>query len=611
MLRSLYVRDYALIEELEVEFGSGLNIITGETGAGKSILIGALKLILGERAATDTVRSGARKAIVEGTFDADSEQISALLTENQIEAFDYLILRREIAAGQSRAFINDTPATLQLMRSVVTELVDLHGQHEHQSLLRSETHLGLLDSFGNLAPMVETYRTHFNHVRSLREQRDRLVRSERELARDKEMIAFQIDEIDRIAPQDGEEEELEKERRILEHAEFLYEATARLSDVLYESDAALYDQLVVAKDALADLVRIDPRFEASLGELHSAQIIVAELASFLQDYNSGIEFNPERLESIRERLSAFETLKRKYGGTLESVMAHREEIGRKFELAADFQGAIGRLDRQVGEAERALTAAALQLSELRREAARHVEADIGSELARLGIDHGRFEVRFTHEEAPDGPVVHAGSWPGGASIASSGVRDADHADGSAVAEPAVPRRYRAFENGADRVEYYLSTNVGEAPRPLARVASGGEVSRVMLALKSILARNERLPVLVFDEIDTGVSGSIARKVGESMHVLARSHQIIAITHLPQIAALGDRHYVVEKSADASRTRTSIRQVEGDDRAAEIAALMSGAEVTEATLVGARQLMGGNRTFSDGRSESPANGEHRG
>ena len=571
MLRSLYIRDYALIEALEVEFDSGLNVITGETGAGKSILIGALKMILGERASTDVIRSGARKAVIEGVFDeANPPKLCALLEEHGIDVQPHMILRREISATQSRAFINDTPATVSLMRAVAAGLIDLHGQHEHQSLLRTETHLELLDNFGGLGSLLEAYRRKYERVEGLRRERDALVRRERELRQEQERYRFQIEEIDRVAPEEGEEEALEAERRVLENAERLYEVTAQLYEMLYESDAAVHDQLVVARNALQDLARVDRDFEEAFGEIRSAQIIVSEVAKFLQEYNARIEFNPERLEVIRLRLGELESLKRRYGGTLAAVLEYRRRIGAQYDLAADFEGAIARLNGRVAEAQAELSAAAERLSAKRREVAERIEHAIAAELDRLGMKRSRFEVRFTRREDAEGWITFA--------------------DGE---------RFTAFPNGMDHVEFFISTNVGEALRPLARVASGGEISRIMLALKTILAKSDRLPILVFDEIDVGVSGAVAHKVGESLHELALYHQIITITHLPQIAALGDVHFAVEKYVEEGRTKTRIRRLSELERAEEVATLLSGSEITEAALESARELIAvGRRSEKD-------------
>ena len=565
MLQSLYVRDYALIEELEMEFGSGLNIITGATGAGKSILIGAMSMILGERANTDVVRGDASKAVVEGIFDdADTERIRAVLEENAIETdpLPRVILRRKITERGSRGFVNDTPATLDVMRAVAAELIDLHGQHEHQSLLRTETHLRLLDSFGGLGSLVEHYRHKRARVSDLVEEREALADRERELQQQKELYEFQIEEIDEVDPEPGEEEELKAERRVLENAEQLYASTQGLYEMLFEDENAVHDQLVLARNDLQDLARIDDAFEEHVDEIESAQIIVNELANFLQDYNAHIEFDSDRLDAIRDRITELERLKRKYGGTLEAVLEHRKEIGEQYELAKDFEGNLERLDEEIREAQNDLTDVALRLSDKRREVADRIEDAILDELATLGMPDSQFEVRFTRREKPDGWIRP----------------DEDDA------------RYRAFGKGVDQVEFYISTNVGVPPMPLAEVASGGEISRIMLALKTILAKSERLPILVFDEIDVGISGDMARRVGESMHDLARYHQIITITHLPQIAALGDRHFKVEKVVEDGTTKTTIHRLNEEEQATQVASLISGEEVTDAALKNARELM---------------------
>jgi DNA repair protein RecN (Recombination protein N) len=568
MLQSLYVRDYALIEELEMEFGSGLNIITGATGAGKSILIGAMSMILGERANTDVVRGDASKAVVEGIFDdADTERIRSVLEENAIETdpLPRVILRRKITERGSRGFVNDTPATLDVMRAVAAELIDLHGQHEHQSLLRTETHLRLLDSFGGLGGLVEHYQDKRARVAELVEEREALADRERELRQQKELYEFQIEEIDEVDPQPGEEEELQAERRVLENAEQLYASTQGLYEMLFEDENAVHDQLVVARNDLQDLARIDDAFEEHVDEIESAQIIVSELANFLQDYNAHIEFDPQRLEEIRERITEIEKLKRKYGGTLEAVLEHRKEIGEQYELAQDFEGNLERLDAKIEAAQADLTDVALRLSAKRKEVATRIEDAILEELATLGMPDSQFEVQFTRQEAPD-------------------------SDRGWITPEDEDARYRAFARGVDQVEFYISTNVGVPPMPLAEVASGGEISRIMLALKTILAKSERLPILVFDEIDVGISGDMARRVGESMHDLARYHQIITITHLPQIAALGDRHFKVEKIVEDGTTKTTIHRLDEDEQATQVASLISGEEVTDAALKNARELM---------------------
>ncbi|MGM0705605.1 MAG: DNA repair protein RecN, partial [Bacteroidota bacterium] len=436
MLRSLYVKDYALIEELEVTFDSGLNIITGETGAGKSILMGALSMILGDRASTDRLREGAKKAIIEGIFDeADTPRIRALLTEHTIdtEPLPRIILRRQLTEYGSRGFINDTPATLDVMRGVAAELIDLHGQHEHQSLLNVETHRAMIDSFGGLSGLIEQYEAYYDEVDALLQERTEMAERKRELSQQRELYEFQIQEIDEVDPQPGEEDDLKAERRVLENAEHLYASTSRLYDMLYTDEHAVHDKIVVARNTLQDLARIDQTFEEQLDEIKSVQIVVSELASFLQDYNAHVEFDPDRLQRIRERIAELERLKRKYGGTLQAVLEHRKEIGEKYALANDFSGALERLTEQINDARARLSDAAQRLSDKRREVAERVEDAVERELEALGMPDSQFEVRFERTADSDGWITINGTG------------------------------YRAFRHGLDQVAFYISTNVGVDP----------------------------------------------------------------------------------------------------------------------------------------------------
>ncbi len=565
MLVSLYIRDYALIDELEVDFSNGLNIITGETGTGKSILVGALKLILGERAQTDSIRSGARKSIVEGVFEvSDVPSVFRLLEEGDFDLVPQLILRREVIDGKSRAFINDSPATLQQLRALGNELVDLHGQHEHQSLLRPEKHIELIDSFGGLNSLHISYREEYRRVADLIRLRDELKRKEGELSQQRELFAFQIEEIDRTGPAAGEEDDLNAERRILENAEKLFISTASLFDALYEADDSVQDLLVQVRNELQDLSRIDRAFDELQKEISSAQVAVSETAKALQEYNSRVEFNPDRLNEIRERLIDLDRLKLRYGGSIEAVLSHRQEIGEKHSVAVDFEGTLGRLDSEIRDVQAELSDVAIRQSLKRQEVAGRIEAAIVSELSLLGIPDSKFEIRFEREPETNGWIT-------------------DDENGESM-------RYAALPGGLDRANFCLSTNVGEEVKPLATVASGGEISRIMLAFKSILAKSDRLPLLIFDEIDAGVSGSMARRVGERLHSLGRYHQIIAITHLPQVASMADTHYKIEKIVHDDRTTTSIRRLQKEERQEEIASLISGDQVTEAARTSAQELI---------------------
>ena len=572
MLKSLLIKNYALIEEVEVEFESGLNIITGETGAGKSILIDALSLVLGDRANSDVIRRGAEKAVVEALFDVSgNRRVKSFIQAQDLEIQDDLILRREISAkGHNRCFVNDTPVTLSMMQSLGDMLVDLHGQHDHQSLLRTETHIDLLDDFGGLAGLKEEYEASYGRLTLLFTELEVLQSKERLLRERKDLYEFQIQEIDALTPQRGEEETLETELRILENSEKLFEATSNLHQLLYEGEQAVYDQIVLARNQLEDLSRIDKAFEEIRNECASAVAIISEVAKFIQSYNSKIEFNPERLEQIRDRLGKLALLKKKYGGSVDAVIEHREKIGQEFALAENFEGEIAKLNDRIEAERRVCSAAAQRLSSKRREHVGKINGSVASELAKLGISNARFDVR----------------------IENRAVGKSNGTPQPARAYVKLGREfYDATTKGIDLVEFYISTNLGEELKPLVKVASGGEISRIMLALKTILAKSERLPLLIFDEIDVGVSGRIALAVGKSLKTLSQFHQVVAITHLPQIAGLADTHFIVEKTEREKRTRTRLRKLELGERVEEVAKLMSGSQVTDAGLRGARELMG--------------------
>ena len=566
MLKNLSIKHYALIEDLTIDFERGLNIITGETGAGKSIIIDALSLILGERADTDMVRKDADKAIVEGIFDvSDNKKLRTLLEKNNIESCDEMIVRREVSAkGQSRSFINDTPASISVLKDIGDVLVDLHGQHDHQSLLRTETHIDLLDDFGGLEGLCGEYYTAYRKALDTARAVEELVSREQQLMERRSFYEFQIREIDTVNPRPHEEDELERELIILENAERLFSSTERLYQMLYEGDHSIHDQLILTRNELENLTAIDPAFGESQREAGSASAVVDELAKFIQQYNSKIDFNPRRLEEIRDRLGNLSILKKKYGGTLEAVLQYREKIGYEVNLAENFKTEIEVLRKKFDIQRQRTSEVAQRLSVKRNEIGGKAGTLIIRALQELGIPNAVFEVRCTHRISAD---------PGKA-IARIG-----------------KECYEATPKGIDFVEFYISTNVGEDPRPLPKVASGGEVSRIMLALKMVLAKSDRLPLLVFDEIDVGVSGKIAQVVGQSLNKLSQFHQVVAITHLPQIAGFADSHFMVKKIEDGKRAKTQIRKLDDDERVREVASLLSGDEITNSGLESARELMG--------------------
>ncbi len=569
MLKTLYIRNYAIIDELTIEFSSGLNIITGETGAGKSILIDALGLLLGERAVSEDVRRGTSKAVIEGTFAVSSnEPVHKLLQEHSYDDGDELIVRREISAkGGSRAFLNDSPAPNTLLREVGDALIDMHGQHDHQTLLRTDTHISLLDNAGGLQGLVDSFGDTFDALQRDAQEIKNLKKREAELHQQLEFYEFQLNEINQVDPKPNEDESLEKELKIRENSENLFELVSGLHSILYEENDSVRDKLLRARTMLDRLTEIDSRFTEHRSECLSAIVIVEETAKYLQSYSAGVEFAPEELEEMRERLYALNGLRKKFGGTLDAVLEYREKISAEIELAKNYDSTIAEKTNELREKQRAVGALATKISAKRIRIARKVENAVAKVLKELGIEHGQFSVKIEQTETDP---------------SSSGVVYSGDSSGS--------RCLAATRQGIDSVEFYISTNLGEDPKPLARTASGGEISRVMLALKTILAKNDRLPLLIFDEIDTGISGRIGTKVGVAMRNLADYHQIIAITHLPQIAAMSQHHYVVEKIEQDGRTVTRVRKLDQEEHTREVAKLVSGEDVTESSIRAAKELI---------------------
>jgi DNA repair protein RecN (Recombination protein N) len=566
MIKSLQVKDYALIEHVNVEFGSGLNIITGETGAGKSILIDAMSLLLGERASTEVVRKDAAKSVVEGIFDVEhNKKVKKILEENEIEFSPELIMRREISVkGSNRCFINDTPVSLSLIKDIGNLLVDLHGQHEHQSLLRTETHIEFLDEYGNYEGLSEEFGGLFRQLSKLTSELNSLRKQESILAEKRDIYAYQIKEIDSIVPEDGEEEKLNEELNILENSEKLLELTSSVYESMYDDENSVNDQLGKIKDAIKELCSIDKSFSDVSSEIDSALTLINDISKFIRDYKSRVDVDPEHISKIRERLGSLNLLKKKYGGSIKAVIDHREKIGKEFDLAENYSENILKLETQIIELRKTCGAAAELISKKRKEIAKKIQIEVKEALGFLGITDSEFSIRINQLQADE------------------------------VSENYVlvnSKKYKANQSGYDEVEFFITTNLGEDPKPLIKVASGGEVSRIMLALKTILAKNDKLPLLIFDEIDTGVSGRIAQKVGQALKSLAAYHQIISITHLPQIAALADHHYSVEKKTNEERVVSSISKLKENERIKEVAKLMSGEKITETSLNGARELMG--------------------
>ncbi len=602
MLLELNIRDFAIIDRLHLRFGPGFNALTGETGAGKSIIIDALGAVLGERTGAEFVRAGAPSARVEGVFDLDGRDttpLRALLAEFGLlddesdggaVADEPLILAREIsAAGRSTARVNGRTVTAAMLARIGERLVDIHGQSEHLSLLRPANHVDLLDRYTGILPEREALAA---IVAELREVRDRLAaldRDERELARRVDLLRFQAEEIAAAKLRPEEEDDLDAERRILSSAERLTELAAvayrRLNGNADEEFSGgkpvrgALDLLRQVTVALGELARLDPALDETRAQVEEQVYLLEDAAATLRDYRERVEADPARLAEIEDRLTLFKDLKRKYGATLAEVIAfgaqaeaELAQIERGEERAEELRAREDELLADIGARAARLTAA-------RRAAGERLAAAVEAAIAELNMGRARFAVRIAHADDPAGAPVRG--------------------------EDGAERRLAFDARGVDRVEFLLAANVGEALKPLARVASGGETARLMLALKSILSRVDTTPTLVFDEVDVGVGGRSGQVVGEKLWGLtagAAGHQVLCISHLPQIAAFADAHFRIAKRQVGDRTLSSVEPIADEARIDELAAMLDGVPVTPASRANAREMLERVATWKAARAD---------
>ncbi|MFZ1291992.1 MAG: DNA repair protein RecN [Melioribacteraceae bacterium] len=564
MLTSLEIKDYALIEKIHVNFGCGLNIITGETGAGKSILIGALSLLLGERASTETVRKGAEKSVIEGIFEiGNNKKVLKLLEENEIEINDELILRREISVkGSNRCFINDTPVQLAFIKQIGNLLIDLHGQHDHQSLLRNETHIDFLDEFCDLENDLIEFSHQKKQLGEILSKINSLKSNEKNLKEKAELYQFQLREINAVSPIENEDVSIEKELLILENSEKLFETSSQIYSSLYDEENSVYEILTDIRNKIEDLKNIDESFIPKFDDTISALELLKDIAHFTRNYKDKIDIDPEKIEELRSRAGAIHLLKKKYGGTLENVLIHKTKIEEELNIAENFSERIENISKEVNEIREKIKKSALIISEKRKKESGKIEKEIIKMLSFLGINDSKFKIDFNYDK----------------NVSSENFINLNS------------HKVNLQNNGIDIVEFYISTNLGEDLKPLSKIASGGEISRVMLAIKSVLANTEKLPLLIFDEIDTGVSGRIAQKVGKVLSELSQSHQIISITHLPQIAAFANHHFSVEKEVKGERVISKLIALDTENRITEIAKLLSGEKITKSNIDAAKELI---------------------
>ncbi len=561
MLLELRVENYAIIDHVAVEFSPGLNLVTGETGAGKSILIDALGLLLGEKASPEVVRHGADKAVVSAVFQVEGNSAGEILEANGLDGGNgELIVRREIAAGgRGRVFINNQPATVAVLKQLAPQLATVHAQNETLLSFDAAARLKLLDAYADCD--AEPVASAYHSWRGVQERIAELERDEQDRLRLVDLWSFQKKEIDSACLQAGEDERLESEKRVLANAGKLQSAAMAAYDLLYESDASASAALRAASRQVQELARYEPRFQDSLAALDSARIAAEDLGSELRDYAAGINASPERLAEIEDRRALLDRLKRKYGHTLDDVIAYGDEVTRKLHEVKNKDEILRKLKAEAAAAAQAYVAAARALSQRRIAAGRKLEKLVEQEINDLAMKaRFRIEVGGSEEE---------GNWTA---------------------------------SGFNKVEYLISANPGEPLGPVEHIASGGELSRVMLALKCSVAqpgsrrRGAKPPApqtLVFDEIDAGIGGRAAEAVGRKLKVLAQSAQVLCITHLPQIASFADHHYLIEKEQIAGRARTSVRRLSGRERTQELARMLSGAQLTDTSIRHAEQMLKAN------------------
>lgn len=550
MLRSLYIQNYALIEKLDISFEQGFSVITGETGAGKSIILGAIGLLLGQRADVKSIRTGATKCIIEARFDISNYHMQPFFEENELDYEDECILRRELyASGKSRAFINDTPAQLAQMKELGEQLIDIHSQHQNLLLNKEGFQLNVLDLLAHDEPALSAYQAAYTQWKQAQNDLDRLLeRAARDKA-DEDYIRFQWEQLEEAHLTKGEQEELEQEAETLSHAEDIKASLYRTDQLFNNEEGGLLSNLKECCNVMAELQAVYPTAEEWANRLESSYIELKDIADEVSDREEQVEFNPTRLDEVNERLNLIYSLQQKHRmDTVDELMALRDDYATRLASISSSDEEIETLKKRCGELQSEVRRQAAGLTEARREAAREVERQMAARLVPLGMPNVRFVVDMGERKEPG---LH----------------------------------------GMDTVTFLFSANKNGTLQNISSVASGGEIARVMLSVKAMIAGAVKLPTIVFDEIDTGVSGEIADRMADIMQEMANNdRQVISITHLPQIASRGRAHYKVYKKDNETETNSHIRRLTDEERVEEIAHMLSGATLTEAALNNARALL---------------------
>ena len=561
MLTQLVISDFAIINHLEITFKQGLNIISGETGAGKSIIINAVNLILGGRASADLIRSGAREARVEALFSLPYRSpVSEHISEMDLPFNGELLIKRIVSReGRNRIMINGSIATLQTLSAIGMMMISISGQHENQLLLRQENHLYLLDDFGSLASERDEVAESFNRYEALKDNVGRIEKEIKESRERQDLALFQMNEISSAKIKEGEDTLLEDEKKRLRYAEQLKEIISGSYQTLYEKEDSVLSAIHLCIKGIEKGVAMDKRLETIGRALSSLRAELEEITLQLRGLQDSVMISPSRLEEVEERLQILKNLKRKYGTSLEDVLSFKERVSGMIDNLDRKEKGLEEIKKELNTQKLDLISRANALSMKRKGLAKKLEKSIEAELNRLEMKGTRFEVRFIEEDLgnKDDPDI-------------------------------LIKSIRS--DGYDRVEFMLSPNIGEDLKPLSKIASGGELSRIMLALKSILAKKASVETIIFDEVDSGIGGATAEVIGEKLESLAEYHQILCITHLPQIASKGDMHFLVSKTVQKSRSQTAISALSREERVNEIARLLGGKVISEQAIAHAKQML---------------------
>lgn len=552
MLRSLSIKNIALIDQIQVDFSEGFNILTGETGAGKSIIIDSINTLLGSRVSKDLIRTGQESAVVEALFDIEGNVALEIFKEQGfVEDDNQIVVSREFnLQGKNICRINGHLVNVSMLKELGQNLIDIHGQHDNQSLLNFNVHIDLLDKFGGdkVSKSFDEYYENYQAIKEIRKKIEQLGGDSRERERKLDLLKFQIEEIDTLKLKSGEDKELEEQKIIMSNAEKMVSSVEESYNILYEGGRgqSILDGLNLVLKELGSIERFDSKVSSYIEKVQSIYYSAEDIVHEIRDYKASLEFDSRELENIEERLDNIFKLKRKYGQSIEEILAYRDEVEKELLELEGSQEKLDEYNKKLEELNNLMNQKAEALSKLRKSAAVELEQRIIAELNDLEMKKVLFKVNFEKVE------------------------------------------YTA--KGIDKIEFLISANAGEDLKQLSKIASGGEMSRIMLAIKTILADVDQIPTLIFDEVDTGVSGKAAQMVGQKLSLIAKNHQVLCITHLPQIASMSDNHYLIEKNVEGNKTKTSIRRLDNEGKMHEVARILGGMKITDTTLLHAQEMI---------------------